>query len=1292
MEVSEILARLSELPPEQRALVERTLAGRTLREPDGGPRTCETSVTQQGLWLIDRISPGDRLYTIGWRLRLTGRLDTGALATAVDTLVARHAALRTTFTDEDGRPLQVVQPRSGVPVPVPVDDLRALEDGERERRTDAICAAEVAPFDLRKGPLARFRLIRLADEEHLLTMVVHHIVFDAVSVDVALRDLSGVYNALVAGGTPPRTPPPPQYPDFARWQRRHLTGDRLDRLIGHWRGELEGAPGLLALPALRPRPAEQSHAGAEYTAVLPARLAEGLRALARGERCTLYTVLLAAFQVVLSRYSGQRDLSVGTVVHGRVRGEFEQMVGYFVNTLVLRADLSGDPGFREHLRRTRSTFLSAYDHQALPFDRLVEELAPHRGLSHNPLVQVVFESHDEDEWQRRTQFTGLTTGQLLPIELGRSKFDLNVSAVERDGTIDVTVEYATDLFDAAGVARLVAHYRRLLESVVARPDAPVGELDMLLPHEHALFAARPAQPPAPACPHDLVHRQAAATPLAPAVSDGGREVSYRDLDTGAERLARRLAAHGVAPETVVAVALPASPDQVRAVLAVLRAGGVCLPLDPGASPDSLAAVLADARPALVITGRTAPRALRDGAAVLALDDLDALGVDEDLVGAALPGRVPVGGAAFLLYTGSDDGPPRGVLLTHAGLANAFRHAAAALSVTRDDTVAGHGAPGTALALFETFTALTAGARLVPRPGDTPGGGLLTATGPKTGERALALREDALFGGDDGRPVTAGYGPTETSVLSLVAAGRADPAGRLPGGAVPGVHARVLDADLRRLPPGAHGELYIGGAGLARGYHHGPARTAARFLPDPYGPPGARMFRTGDLARLDDEGRVVVLGRAGHRVPVRGLPLEPGAVEAVLSAHPDVARVAVSVPGTADGPRPVAHVVAAWGVVPDPQRLRRYVADRLAAHMVPAAVLVTDRLPTAPDGRLHRAALPVPGPAGGAGREPGTAREAVLRELFADVLGVPSVALDDDFFDIGGHSMLAARLIARVSDALGVEMGLRTLFEAPTVAELARALGHTDERSGGDDLDVVLPLRPTGDGTPVFCVHPGMGLGWSFAGLVRHLHPRHPVYALQSPGLAEGAAAVPETVEETADIYLRHIRKVAPHGPYHLVGWSSGGLIAHAAAVRLREQGEPVGVVAVLDGYPLAGRAAALPGREEELADLRLETAGLEVGEELRSRLTDVYTAVARGARRHVPRRYDGDLVHVAAADRRDGGAFVPDLWLPYVGGTLVRHVADCTHEEMTRPEILAHIGPRLAEHLDRADRFDGATR
>lgn len=1292
MDVTDLLARLDELPAAQRALVEKALRDRS------GPQTCETSVTQQGLWLIDRMAPADPLYTIGWQLRLDGRLDPEALTAAVNALVARHAALRTTFTVEDGRPLQAVQPR--LSVPVPVDDLRALEEPARRRRTEALCAAEVAiGFDLEKGPLARFRLIRVADEEHVLTMVVHHIVFDAVSVDVALRDLSRVYNALVAGEQPPPTAPAPQYPDFARWQREHLTGPRLERLIGYWRRQLAGAPGLLALPTLRPRPAEQSHAGAEYTAILPAELGDRLRELARDERCTLYTVLLAGFQAVLSRYSGRRDLSVGTVVHGRVRSEFEDMIGYFVNTLVLRGDLTGEPTFREHLHRTRSAFLSAYDHQALPFDRLVEELAPHRGLSHNPLVQVVFESHDEDEWRQRTQFTGLTTGQLLPIELGRSKFDLNVSAVERDGTIDVTVEYATDLFDEPSVARMIAHYRQLLESAVARPDTPVDELQMLLPQERLLLTRPPAPAVGPVCLHDLVRLHAIAAPDAPAVSDRTHTLSYGDLDTGATRLAQRLSTRGVAPGAVVAVALPPSPDQVLAVLAVLRAGAVCLPLDPGTPDDTLRAMLADARPALVITGRATLRDPLDDGTVLLLDDRehgsDTAALPRTPSALALPGQ-----AAFLLYTAAHDAVPHGVLITHHGLANALHPTAKTLHATPGGTVRQHAAPGTGLALWETFTALTTGARLVTGPAGEPAHDHLTRLSPDSGDvRALALTAegpaDPGARHDGAAAPLIGYGQSETSVLALTAEHPPAPSGLLPATPVAGVAVRVLDGDLRGLPPGLDGELFLGGAAPALGYHGRPGATAARFLPDPYGPPGARMFRTGDLARLDDEGRVTVLGRADHGVLVHGLPVRPGAVETALRAHPDVAQAAVSIADRADGPRPVAHVVPAPDATVEPQELRRHVAGLLAAHMVPAAVRVTDRLPTAPDGRLDRAALPAPEPESGpADREPDTPREAVLRKLFADVLDLPSVGLDDDFFDIGGHSMLAARLIARVSDVLGVEMGLRTLFEAPTVAELARALPRTEEprEDGHGDLDVVLPLRPAGDGTPVFCVHPGMGLGWSFAGLVRHLHPRHPVYALQSPGLSEGPGAVPETVDATADLYLRHIRELVPQGPCHLVGWSSGGLIAQAIAVRMRARGEPVGMVAVLDGYPLAGRAEALPSREQEAADLRLETAGLDLPDDLRSRLADVYTAVARGARRHVPDRYDGDLVHVAAADRRDGGAFVADLWLPYVGGELVLHTADCTHEEMTRPDVLADIGPRLAAHIDRADHFDGTPR
>ncbi|MEW2289596.1 amino acid adenylation domain-containing protein [Streptomyces sp. NPDC047841] len=1129
-DVADLLARLKELPPQQRALVERKLRER------GGPKTYETSVTQQGLWLIDQITPDDRLYTIGWRLRFGGRLDTDALTRAVDALVARHAALRTTFTVEDGRPLQAVQPR--LRIPVPVDDLRELDGPAREQRTADLCAAEVAtPFDLEKGPLVRFRLIRVADEEHVFTIVVHHIVFDAVSVDVALRDLSRVYNALVAGDTLPDTAPAPQYPEFARWQRRHLTGPRLEQLIGYWRRQLAGAPGLLALPTLRPRPAEQSHAGAEYTAVLPVELSERLRDLASEERSSLYTVLLAGFQLVLSRYSGQRDILVGTVVHGRVRSEFEQMIGYFVNTLVIRGDLTGDPSFREHLRRTRATFLSACDHQALSFDRLVEELAPHRGLSHNPLVQVVFESHDEDEWQQRTRFTGLEMGQLLPIELGRSKFDLNVSAVERGGTIDVTVEYATDLFDEPGVARMVAHYRQLLESAVAQPDTPIGALEMLLPRERLLLTEQPAPPGRPACLHDLVRRHAIATPQEPAVTHGERTLSYGDLDAGATRLAQRLTTHGVTPETVVAVALPPSPDHVLVTLALLKAGAVCLPVDPRATTDTLRAVLADARPALVITDKAALREPLDAETVLLLDD-EALTTDTvALAGTPRPARVLPGQAAFLLYTGADDAEPHGVLLTHGGLANGLHHTATTLAVTPGSSVRLHGAPGTDLALWETFTALTTGAHLAIASADQPSTHHLTVVeGPGRARVLTLMDEGPVTRGarqDSEDAPTIGYGQTETSVHALTAELRPTSSGLLPAAPAAAVRVLVLDADLRRLPPGVTGELYIGGPGLALGYHGRPARTAARFLPDPYGPPGARMFRTGDLARLDDRGRVVVLGRAAHRVLVHGLPLEPGAVEAALRNHPAVERAVVSTADHADGPRPVAHVVPAPGATVDPGELRRYVAGLLAAHMVPVAVLVAGDLPTAPNGRLDRAALPAPDPdCGPAGREPVTPREAVLRDLFADVLGLPSVGIDDDFFDIGGHSMLAARLIARVSDVLNVEMRLRTLFEAPTVAELARALETADEapEAVAGDLDVVLPPRIQSDGTS----EPGRPV----SGLSpEDLPPRQsePVDAdsIALRAALDGAAPVPASTAQRALWFLDRVMEPGDRSAYNL---------------------------------------------------------------------------------------------------------------------------------------------------------------
>ncbi|MEU8540641.1 amino acid adenylation domain-containing protein [Streptomyces sp. NPDC048717] len=1292
------------------------------------PAVIPLSYAQQRLWFLNRLDGGSGAYNIPLALRLSGDLDPAALDAALRDVVARHEALRTVFPDHDGDPHQRILaaedgPAALVTVPVTAAELPA-----------ALTAATRAGFDLAVEPPLRTTLFRLSPTEHVLLLVLHHIAGDGSSYAPLARDLTTAYRDRSAGRAPQWEPLAVQYADYTLWQRDLLgTEDDPDsaiaRQLAHWRDALADLPEELTLPADRPRPTVPGHRGGHVPLDLDARLHRKLTELSRREGVTTFMVFQAALAALLTRLGAGTDIPIGSPLAGRGDQALDQLVGFFANTVVLRTDTSGDPDFVTLLHRVRTTALAAYTHQDVPFERLVEVLSPTRSVSRHPLFQVLLVLQNTEP--PRFDLDGLTITQ-PEVDPGTARFDLDVSLGERHtpeglaAGVRGSIRYNVDLFDEATVTALADRLVALLAAVADDPRAPIGSLDVLLPPERLgleRWSAAP-EPPVPArTMPELFQGQVARTPDRTALRSGDDTLSYAELNRRANRLAHHLRSLGVGPESIVALLLPRSPEQVTAVLAVLKAGGAFLPVDPDYPAERIRHMLADARPSRVLALRSTADRLPEPAAALVLDDpltartLDAAPdtdpADQDRTTALLTAH-----PAYVIHTSGSTGRPNGVVVTHEGIANLAARQIDRFQVTAADRVLQFASPSFDAAFSELCVALLSGAELVlaTREELMPGRPLteliarhrvthvtlppvalsvLPPDGLAT-VRTLAVAGDAMPADavrrwGSGRRLINAYGPTETTVCATMSeplTGQDRPSiGRPIGGA--GV--RVLDERLRPVPPGVAGELYVSGPGLARGYLGRPGLTAQRFLPDPFGPPGSRMYRTGDLVRWDREGRLHFLGRADHQLSVRGFRVEPGEIEAALLDHPAVAQAVLTVREDGRGePRLIGYAVP-HGDAPDPAELRAHAARLLPAHMVPAAVIVLPALPVTPNGKLDRAALPEPDFSGQPDRAARSPREAVLRELFAEVLGAPDLGVHDSFFDAGGHSMLAARLIDRIHTTLGLDLGLRLLFESPSVAELAAALdAAADESRRGGDWDVLLPLRPDGAGAPVFCVHPAAGLGWSFAGLARYLDAGHPLYALQSPGLDGGPDRLPETVADTAAAYVAEIRRVAPQGPYHLLGWSAGGLIAHEMAVQLQAAGEQVGLLAVLDGYPLADLArVATPSPEEVAEAVQRETAGLRLDDRVRDNLAAVYLGVARAAQAFTPGVFHGELLHFAAAQDRNQGRgrdrdqdrLEAKLWEPHLDGPLRRHEVACGHEEMTRPQALGVIGPALADRL-----------
>ncbi|MFE0605647.1 amino acid adenylation domain-containing protein [Streptomyces sp. NPDC058892] len=1318
------------------------------------PDDLPLSFAQQRLWLIDRMEGPSALYNLPLALRLTGPLDPDALELALGDLVARHEILRTLIAERDGEPRQRILPPAAARIPF---DRRTAPPADPAA---AVAECSATPFDLSAELPVRAHLFPLTAEEHLFVLVLHHIAGDGWSMGPLLRDLADAYAARRDGSAPGWQPLPVQYADYALWQRE-LLGDEDDpdslasRQLAHWRDALAGLPEELALPVDRPRRADSSHRGDRVVLPLGAELHRALAGLAREHRVTMFMTLQAALAALLTRLGAGTDVPIGSVVAGRSDEALDDLVGFFVNTLVLRTDTSGDPTFTELLGRVRETQLDAHAHQDVPFERLVEELNPARSLARHPLFQVMLLLQGTGgaggPGDGTLDLAGLPA-TVEPVGGCAAKFDLSIAVGESFGAdgapagLECAIDFATDLFDRETAASLAVRFGRLLTAVAARPDLPIGGADLLSAEERAALAPTGAKlPPVVPLLPAAFEAQAARTPDETALVAGDTRLTWAELNARANHLAHRLAAAGAGPETVVALALPRSAETVIALLAVLKTGAASLPLDAAYPADRTAAMLADAAPALAVTADGWPLpGLLAGLPVLAAVPQD--GNDHPATENPQP-RAAAADAAYVIYTSGSTGRPKGVVVSHgaiAALLASHRCATGPIGATERE----HGRTRVALTASLCFDAswdgllwLIAGHELHLIGEDlrrdaaalvrhlraesvdvievTPSyaeqlldEGLLDAPAPRVvllGGEAVGphlwtrLRE---------APATTAhnlYGPTESTVDALTQPFAASSRPAL-GRSVLGTRAHVLDEHLNPVPPGIPGELYLAGTGLARGYLGRPALTAERFVADP-STPGERMYRTGDLVRRTRDGDLEYLGRTDHQVKIRGFRIEPGEIEHALTRHPRILAATVTVHHDgAAGPRLVAHVVPDGPL--DRAELRSFAAESLPGHMIPAAFVPLDALPLTASGKVDRQALPAPDfPATPTGRAPRTPHEELLCGLFAEILGLPGpVSIDDGFFDLGGHSLLAMKLLGRIRTALGADPGMRALFEAPTAAALARRLdrhpGPTDPAGtpapsadgasgSGSALDVLLPLRAGGTTAPLFCVHPAAGISWVYSGLLRHLDPDRPVHGLQARGLRGGS---PSSVTEIAEDYVRQIRAVQPEGPYHLLGWSFGAVVAQAMAVALQAAGQEVALLALLDGLPAdpARRAAdgdpSSDGPVDTLAAL-LASLGHDPADgrgqaeltallgEAAAVLPDVFEQNAKLMAEHVPGRYRGDAVFFGATLDKPADWPYGEAWHPYVDGRVEQHRITCTHGAMTQPEPVARIAAVLAEKL-----------
>jgi amino acid adenylation domain-containing protein len=1039
-------------------------------------KICPVSYAQQRLWLLDRLDPGTPAYNIARAIRMRGFLSAPALRESLSRVVARHESLRTTFAEIDGEPMQIIATRR--PFELPTIDLSALPQAERESETQRVIREEARrPFELTTGPLMRAALLRLSRDEHVLLLLMHHIVTDAWSMHVLFNEIAQLYEEATTGRKSPLPDLPIQYADFARRQRASLTPEVLERQLAYWRTQLAGVNAVLELPTDRARPAERTARGAVQRVVLPKILADRLLAVSRTANATLFMTLLAAFQTLLWRYTGSDDIVVGSPTAGRGEVDLESLIGFFVNTVVLRTKLSGNPSFRELLAQIREVALETYDHQDIPFEKLIEELNVARSLSHTPLFQVMFILQNAPK--QTFELPGLTLDE-LEFDIETAKFDLTVDMAETDEGLLCAFEYSTDVFEHTTLTRMLAHFQALLEGIASDPGQRLSALPLISAHErHQLLVEwnnTAAAYPYDQCIHRLFEAQAARTPETVALVCRDQQVSYRELNSRANQLASHLRTRGVGRGVLVGSCIERSIEAVVGLLGILKAGGAYVPMDPTYPLQRIAFMLEDSRaPVLLTVQRLRYRVPGSASEIICVDTV------LDTVAPVSPGNPDSGvgsdDLAYVIYTSGSTGTPKGVLASHRASINRFSWMWKRWEFTPTDICCQKTALSFVDSVWEIFGPLLRGVRNVIIPDevleDPPGLvdtlwanritrivlvpsllRLLLDSVPDIGRRLPDLK----FWITSGEVITPElarrveralpeatlvnlYGSSEVAAdVTAYVIRDSESLERIPiGRPIANTRIYILDRDANPVPIGVAGEIHVGGDGVARGYLHNPELTSKKFVSDPFGrDPQGRLYATGDRGRFLPDGNIEFLGRVDDQVKIRGVRIELGEIEAVLGAHPSIQAAVVTVAGTGGDERLIGYVVPHHGELSSSD-LRRFVKEKLPDHMVPSSFVFLEALPLTPNGKVDRRALPTPDPRAESEREFIAARtptEKALAEIMSEVLGVDRVGVHDNFFDLGGQSLLGIRVVARVRKVFRVELPLRRLFDEPTVAGLA----------------------------------------------------------------------------------------------------------------------------------------------------------------------------------------------------------------------------------------------------------------
>ena len=1315
-----------EAPPVKRLVVERS---ESFAGAGNVSRVCPTSFGQRALWVLERILPDHSVYNEFDVFRLKGALDIEALSRAVNEIVRRHEALRTSFRLANGEPVQVVARE--LHLPLDVTDLSSLPEAEREVEAQRRARSEARiALDVEHGPLLRVRLLRLASDEHWFLITAHHLVRDGTSMVVFGEELSQLYRAYASGQPPPLLEAPAQHGDFAAWQRDRLQGPFLEEQLAYWKQVLADLPAV-ELPTDRARPPSASYRGARLTFSIGEQLTRSLKELRRREQTTLFTTLLATLQVLLHRYTGQEDIAVAVAVAARGRPEFARSIGYFTNMIVLRGDLAGDPSFREYLARVHSCARSAYAHQEIPFGKLVEELAPKRDASRNPLVQVSMVKGTEPG--ETPSLSGLTVTRVETGGTETVKFDLDFAVAENQGEIDMVIEYATDLFDARTIERMAGHWRVLLEAIASDPEQRVSRLPLLTAAEVAemeQWNATVAEYPRDRCLHELFEAQVQRTPHATALVFENERMDYAELNARANRLAHYLRTLGVGPEKPVAIAVERSPELLIGLLAILKAGGAYVPLDPTYPSERLGFMLSDARaPVLLTHERLRGRLPAHGAYTVYLDALaEPLA---RLPEVDPPRSVTAENLAYVIYTSGSTGQPKGVMVEHRSIVNYLTWIGRTFPLAPSDRVLHKTPISFDAAAEEIFFPLVNGAAVVIAGATTHRSvaemiavlreqrisvlqvvpSLLGALLDQDGFRACDSLRLVLCGADvlptdlarrlreqSSAELVNLYGPTETTISSTYCRYRPEIASASVPIGMPIANTRtmVLDRAGQLLPAGIPGELCIGGDGVARGYLNRPELTDERFVPEPSdSSPKTRFYRTGDRVRRTADGSLDFLGREDRQVKIGGFRIELAEIEAALRQNEAVHDAVVLAREDRRGLRRLAaYAVPTPGRTVSARDLRRFLLGKLPDYMVPASFELLEAMPLGTSGKIDRAALaamPQAEPVVQERIDPRNAVEVQLMRIWERILDVSHIGMQDNFFALGGDSLAAVRVVDRIEQLFGRELPPDVLWYGDgTIESLAQAL-----------LDHAAPpvwsgpvaLKASGKRRPLFCPHIVGGHLFFYDNLARHLHEDQPLYGLPARGF-DGTTPPDSHLDAMAAHCIRAMRQVQARGPYLLAGYCSGAVIAFEMAQQLRAQGEAVEMLALCDSrapgfHPLELAQTAwdlLRLKNVRIVQQRLYRFVLQnIGLGHLRKFGTVTEAHYWALLAYRPQPYPGPAILFRAAHMDDSRS--PSLgWKKFVTGGLEICPIQAGHGAMVKEPTVRLLAEQLELHLARARR------